>query len=711
MAKIFKKLSIGDIVASSGTRVFKKLAVEEQLPIWNGTDLTGTTWVYRRPTSSNEPGGTAEAGYGQFEVDAVYDGDFKKDVAAIYIGYSYPSYASLSKVIEAENTLLFVGTSGRDADVWFYELEYTGFGLDISVTFKGGTDATNPRLIDWLINNADLVSHQPAHKGGLYDADDNLVASWNALVYTYGMYVENGYANANYNTIPSSPYCVLTSNSGLSAGTKLIIPDSVRIIRNGTFIGCDTLTSVIIPNSVISIHDIAFARCANLTSITIPDSVIYIGVDVFAGCNSLIYNKYNGANYLGNEGNPYHAFMTQGNITDCVMHENTKVIVPYACLNCTTLKSIVVNGNVKRIVRNAFSVCQNLASVTLSHGVERIENYAFNKCTSLISVIIPDSITAITDYAFSNCNRLTDVYYCGTEEQWAGIDISIYGNERLTNATIHYNYGVAGLYDAEDNLVASWDTLESDYGVEGLSGLTTAISNNSELATGTKLIIPDSVTSVIYGDLVALTTITDITLGAGVSIADALAFYGCPNLTGIWVVEDNPNYCSENGVLFSKDKTELVRVPQAVKVCTIPDSVTTIGDYSFYCCKALESITIPDSVAIIEHLAFGNCESLASVKIGSGVKIIDDNAFSNTALTSVTIPEGVTELGLYAFDLCKSLTSVVIPVSVTTITGSFNRCPITDVYYRGTKEQWEAIKNISMNPELLNATIHYNYTD
>lgn len=72
-------------------------------------------------------------------------------------------------------------------------------------------------------------------------------------------------------------------------------------------------------------------------------------------------------------------------------------------------------------------------------SVTSIGSGAFSDCTSLTSIVIGDGVTSIGDYAFSDCYSLIDVYYTGTEEEWAEIEIAD-GNECLSNATIHYNY-------------------------------------------------------------------------------------------------------------------------------------------------------------------------------------------------------------------------------------------------------------------------------
>jgi hypothetical protein len=94
---------------------------------------------------------------------------------------------------------------------------------------------------------------------------------------------------------------------------------------------------------------------------------------------------------------------------------------------------------------------------------------------------------------------------------------------------------------------------------------------------------------------------------------------------------------------------------------TIPESVTTIGDYAFAGCSSLTSIIIPNSVTSIGYDAFANCTSLTSITFAeeSQLTSIESSAFAGcTSLTSITIPDSVESIGYYTFEGCSSLTSI-----------------------------------------------------
>ena len=360
------------------------------------------------------------------------------------------------------------------------------------------------------------------------------------------------------------------------------------------------------------------------------------------------------------------------------------------------------------IIWSQDTVSTEVTSVNIPNGVTLIEPSAFDGCTNLTSITIPDSVTSIGDDAFSGTALLanqTGVKYADTWVVACDTDI--------TSAEI--NDGTRGIADYAFMACKSLSSITipdsvtsiSDgafWDCSGLSSVTigngvTSIRDNAfrNCTSLSSITIPDNIMYIGANVFTNCISLSSVTIGNGVTSIGDFAFNNCVRLTDIYVSENNNNYSDINGVLFNKNKSELLVYPTGKidNEYSIPNGVTSIRDYAFMACKSLSSITIPNSVTSIGSEAFMACKSLSSITIPNSVTSIGSEAFENcTSLASVTIGNGVTSIGDLAFAFCTSL---------------------AHIYYKGTEEQWNAITkdmnwNHSMGTDVPGGTvIHYNY--
>jgi|GEM_PF-738078 hypothetical protein len=464
--------------------------------------------------------------------------------------------------------------------------------------------------------------------------------------------------------------------------TNIFIPGSVMNIGVHAFYKCAALTSVTLENGVTSIGDSAFAECVALTGITVPKSVTNIGTSVFNGCNKLTSIDVAADN-------PKYSS------TDGVLFNKDKtLLIKYPIGNTRT--SYTVPAGVTGIGVAAFESCEFLTDVTINSGVKNIGFRAFAYCENLTGINLPDSVTSIGEDAFDS----TGYYY--DDSNWENDVLYI------DNCLVNTRNTISGDYTIKDGIITVADgALSYCYNLTGIT-------------------IPNSVTSIGYAAFNACEALASITLGNGVTSIGQGAFYGCTSLTDITipksvmrigddafgscnmlasidVAADNPDYLSEDGVLFNKDKTRLIQYPigNSRTSYTVPVGVTSIGAYAFSACEFLTDVTINTGVTNIDLEAFSYCENLTGINLPDSVTSIGFDAFkytgyfnddsnwendvlyignhlimANDSLSgNYAIKDGTITVADEAFYFCKNLTGITVPNSLKAIGGyAFYNC-------------------------------------
>ncbi len=545
--------------------------------------------------------------------------------------------------------------------------------------------------------------------------------------------------------------------------TTIALPASVTLIGDWAFANCSALTEIVIPDKVTSIGSSAFYYCEKLMSVTLGTGIgeNSIGNRAFYGCNKLYevinnstltltmgrttygyvayYAKvvvtdgsgskikssgdfvylegttentllgYTGTDTWGElelpaniDGKNYSiasgafkedrftsitipkavtsigdaAFKHCRQLTSVTFEEGSNLtkIGESAFESCSSLTSITIPANVTSIGQEAFFGCSKLATVTFSANskLTSINSYAFQNCSELTEIVIPDSVETIYSYAFQNCSSLTSV------SLGEGVK------------TINYQafYGCTSLYQVIDNSTLT---------------LTMGSTDNGYVAYYAKVIVTDGTGSKITTDTNGYTCLAGDTESVLLSYSGTATALTLPDTLG------GKPYDIGSKVFQNSSITSV----------TIPDAVTSIGDYAFYGCKDLTSVTFGENSKLskIGNYAFQNCDSLTSIDFGTNSKLetIGMYAFSGCSMMSnITIPASVTSVGSSAFVSCSMLQSLSFGDNVTVGTNAFVSCSmLTEITFGANVKlnNWFIFGWSSSNLQTLNigknATIEY----
>lgn len=321
----------------------------------------------------------------------------------------------------------------------------------------------------------------------------------------------------------------------------------------------ETLNSVSVKQGVTTIGATAFMNCINITEVNLPDSIEQIGTDAFSQCKAL-QNIY--------------------------LSENIEIIGSSAFSNCSSLTEVRLPSKLKKVNSSTFSGCSNLMQVLLGDNIQAIETCAFSGCSSLKEIQLPDSLSEIESWAF----RYSGLERIDLPESVTKIGTLAFADcKNLTEVNLP-----SGITELSDYLFMNSPKLSHIDIPHGVKKIGAQVFSGCRSIT--TLYIPDNVTEFA-----------------------TTAFGGLNSLTEFTVSESSPVFCTMDGILYSKDKAQLICFPNA---------------------KNISSYSVPEFVTKINAVCFDPCKYLKNLYAGTHVTEVSESTFENAFKPFIHTPTG-----------------------------------------------------------------------
>ncbi|MBR4703274.1 MAG: leucine-rich repeat protein [Oscillospiraceae bacterium] len=484
------------------------------------------------------------------------------------------------------------------------------------------------------------------------------------------------------------------------------------------------LQSISIPAGVRYIGEMCFSGCQELTAFTVSESnANYCAID------GVLFNKSgtrlvtfpagrSGTYTIADTVATLEVSAFEGSLLNEIRLTDSSRLITLgyrAFYDCDQITSFYVPAGVVSIDFYAFSGCDRLETVTVSENsqLSGIYGNAFSDCRRLTDFFVPDTVLEIGDCAFRGCSAMNDLHL-GENSQLRTVGDHAFEYARITrfampemleeigdsafrcsgleelvfNDSIRFieDFAFAGSALIHTKQLVIPGSLEylgarSLLGASGIEELT--LPGNCLSGKTVRDLFSDlEPNSYNLEDIHSVSNVKKITVTGETDGLSASAFRMLPGLEELILPDGDTNFRIVDGVLYNRDMTALLLYPagRAGTSFTVPQGVTSISDYAFYCCDDLSSVVLPDGLTTIGESAFLGCSQLENAALPDSVTTIGGHAFSGCSQRlSLTTPGGMTVVSPSAFAICPA-NRVTISDTVTRIgSGAFFNCRLGEI--------------------------------
>lgn len=403
-------------------------------------------------------------------------------------------------------------------------------------------------------------------------------------------------------------------------------------------------TSVTMPNTIVSIEANAF-KDGHITSITIPKSVTEIKSGAFGQMSHL-----------------------------------TAINVDAANPNFRSDNGVLIEKKDSKEWVAAYPLARPDAEYTVPEGVYGVYTNAFQRASYLTKITLPASLKESPSTAefngYTSAQNLREIAVAAGNTAFKSVDgvllsadgkkLIAYPNGKAGSPSTNPAYqGVTGQPNASVYKIPD--------GVESIEQAAFAQVN------GLTAIELNGVKKLAKGAFDKAVKLRNVLLGPSVDTIEDGAFGGNNDLAAFDVDPANPNYTADNGVIYTKNKEELVLFPagKAGEYTTLP-TTKKIRNRAFYYAQKVTKVNFNNNLEVIDNDAFQATTKLANITFEAPAKIktIGTFAFQGSGLTELNIPASLEVVSWSAFGSTKLKKVTVADGSQlqSINTGAFNGC-------------------------------------